>query len=325
MSSLKERTVFQQYVGSLQAFTATYWQDSARHYGGKTVFIRRANSNDAVGIVRFYYRCPYSFFRGSLTDVEILCSTFPFWVAEQRGSISGFIFSSNYDESYTWISGLAIPERNDENNVGKNLMTALENHFRDLTDTIVVRETSQTKKWVRRLFLDKNYEEICPILAYEKEISNISSAAISEDSKHIRTARKDEAGIIKSIDAQCFPGLFRYSRNAFTRMFESASIRLMAFEPASRKPIGFLLAYVYQNGYGNITRIAILPSYRRQGLGKQLMESCINRMAKRDAHTITLNTQKHNLSARTLYKKLGFTPTENETVFAKSMTSVIPE
>ncbi|MFW9915889.1 MAG: GNAT family N-acetyltransferase [Candidatus Thorarchaeota archaeon] len=289
------------------------------------MLIRRANSNDAVGIARFYYRCPYSFFRGSLTDLEIICSTFPFWVAEQQGSISGFIFSSNYDESYAWISGLGIPERNDKNNIGKNLVTALEKHFSDLTETIVVRETPQTKKWVRSLFLDKNYKEICPILAYEKQISNIPSLDFDEDSKHVRTARKDEIGIIKSIDAQCFPGLFRYSHNAFTRMFENASIRLIALGPATRKPIGYLLAYIYPNGYGNVTRIAILPSYRRQGLGKQLMESSISRMSKLEVHTITLNTQEHNVAARTLYKKLGFSPTGNETVFAKTLTAKIPE
>ncbi|MHA2494577.1 MAG: GNAT family N-acetyltransferase [Candidatus Hodarchaeales archaeon] len=322
---MKERTVFQQYEGSFQAFIETHCQDSAKHYGGKKVLIRRANSNDAVGIARFYYRCPYSFFRGSLTDVEILCSTLPFWVAEQRGTISGFIFSSNYDESYAWISGLGIPERNDKNNVGKNLVTALEKHFRDLTGTVVVRETPQTKKWVRRLFLDKNYKEICPILAYEMQLSNIPPIDFNEDAKHVRTARKDEIGLIKAIDAQCFPGLFRYSHPAFTKMFENASIRLIALDPATRNPIGFLLAYIYQNGYGNVTRIAILPSYRRKGLGKQLMESCINKMSKRDVRTITLNTQEHNVSARTLYKKLGFTPTGNETVFAKTLTSSIPE
>ncbi|MFX0114114.1 MAG: GNAT family N-acetyltransferase [Candidatus Hodarchaeota archaeon] len=284
------------------------------------MFTRRVDSNDAQDIARFYYKCPYSFFRGSLANLELLCSSEPFWIVKQQGNISGFIFSSNYDQKYAWISGLGISTRNDENGDGKSLISSFERYFHNLTETIVVRETPRTREWTGGIFLDRGYQPLCSIHAYEKKLSPNDPVSRRKDSKQIREAENDEIRVVQGIDAKCFPGVFRYSSPAFARMFENAAIRLIATELTNSYPVGFLLAYTYQNKIGNIARIAVLPDYRNKGLGLKLMRGCIRRMIRTGVRSVILNTQKENFAARRLYEALEFIQTETETVLAKRLT-----
>ncbi|MHA2231705.1 MAG: GNAT family N-acetyltransferase [Candidatus Hodarchaeales archaeon] len=281
---------------------------------------RRANSNDTADIIRFYYKTPYSFFRGTLIELEMLCSRWPFWITEAKGKVIGFVFSSNYDQSYAWISGLGISSPNDDTGVGDFLLDSLENHFLNSTNAIVVRETPHTKKWTGLMFSERNYEPLCTVLAYEKQLSQEKSLSNKNSSRQIGFAGKHDIGVVRSIDAQCFTGIFRYSTSAFARLYKNASLRLIATDAANGNPVGFLIAYVYQKKFANIARIAILPNYRHQRLGLALMASCTKEMANRNCLRLTLNTQKDNYAARNLYEKLGFNLMGSETVTIKQLT-----
>lgn len=281
---------------------------------------RRANSNDAASIARFYYRSPYSFFRGTLVELEMLCSRWPFWITETEGKVVGFVFSSNYDQSYAWISGLGISALNDETGVGNSLLDALENHFCNSTNAIIVRETPHTKKWTGMMFSERKYKPLCTILAYEKQLSQDESLSNMNSSRQIRYAGEHDIGVVRSIDAQCFTGIFRYSTDAFARLFDNASLRIIATDVANGNPVGFLIAHVYQKKFANIARIAILPNYRQQRLGLALMASCTKEMVNRNCLSLTLNTQKDNYAARNLYEKLGFNLMGSETVTIKQLT-----
>ena len=58
---------------------------------------------------------------------------------------------------------------------------------------------------------------------------------------------------------------------------------------------------------GQITNIAIRPSARRQGFGAKLTSALIEECFKRGMHEIFLEVRISNLSALSLYRKLGFT------------------
>lgn len=58
--------------------------------------------------------------------------------------------------------------------------------------------------------------------------------------------------------------------------------------------------------YLYIHDIVVLSEYRRQGIGKALMEELIRSAKERDFCKVTLEVREDNMSAQKLYKNLGF-------------------
>lgn len=56
----------------------------------------------------------------------------------------------------------------------------------------------------------------------------------------------------------------------------------------------------------HVTNVAILPEYRGQKLGEQLMVALMNRAKERGALSMTLEVRQSNLVAQGLYGKFGF-------------------
>lgn len=57
---------------------------------------------------------------------------------------------------------------------------------------------------------------------------------------------------------------------------------------------------------GTIASIAVDQSYRRKGIGKELLLRSIDGMTKMGLHIVSLNVRISNISAQTLYKQMGF-------------------
>lgn len=56
----------------------------------------------------------------------------------------------------------------------------------------------------------------------------------------------------------------------------------------------------------HITNVAVLPSYRKLGIGKCMMQKAIGFAKARGAASMTLEVRPSNTPALALYKKLGF-------------------
>lgn len=58
---------------------------------------------------------------------------------------------------------------------------------------------------------------------------------------------------------------------------------------------------------GHVVSIAVLPDYRRRGIGMMMMEECIKRLKEYyDVSEVYLEVRVSNISAISLYEKLGF-------------------
>ena len=55
-----------------------------------------------------------------------------------------------------------------------------------------------------------------------------------------------------------------------------------------------------------ITRIAVRPSYRREGIATELIEFLKEYLSKKGCKTILLEVRASNIAAKSLYNKLGF-------------------
>ncbi len=63
---------------------------------------------------------------------------------------------------------------------------------------------------------------------------------------------------------------------------------------------------MFENNRGHLSRIVVNPSSRGQGIGRIFGEELINEAKKLNCQTISLHVVKDNLTAISLYKKLGF-------------------
>ncbi|ARP51040.1 MULTISPECIES: ribosomal protein S18-alanine N-acetyltransferase [Caproicibacterium] len=61
-------------------------------------------------------------------------------------------------------------------------------------------------------------------------------------------------------------------------------------------------------GEGYIDNIAVLPSARRQGVGRRLVQTLLSYAESQNGAFVTLEVRESNLPALTLYRSLGFLP-----------------
>lgn len=62
-------------------------------------------------------------------------------------------------------------------------------------------------------------------------------------------------------------------------------------------------------GEGEIQRIAVLPAYRKLGLGRELMAAMVTYARGNETFSLSLEVRESNLAARNLYKSYGFSAT----------------
>ena len=55
-----------------------------------------------------------------------------------------------------------------------------------------------------------------------------------------------------------------------------------------------------------ITNVAVFPEFRRNGVGKALVECLVKQMKTEHADFVTLEVRKSNINAISLYEKCGF-------------------
>ncbi len=72
------------------------------------------------------------------------------------------------------------------------------------------------------------------------------------------------------------------------------------------KLVGHVCAAVAQDGTGWILNTAVLPHYRRQGIGERLMINSIDALLRAGVRHFKVTSESENFPAIRLYEKLGF-------------------
>ena len=109
-------------------------------------------------------------------------------------------------------------------------------------------------------------------------------------------------GGIAELEKECFSspwsedGLKSELSNSFARFFVAVSDGKIAGYIGSHNVLGE--AY--------ITNVAVLSEFRRNGVGKALVEFLVEQIRAEAAEFVTLEVRKSNLNAISLYEKCGF-------------------
>ena len=120
----------------------------------------------------------------------------------------------------------------------------------------------------------------------------------------VRRATIEDTKEIFAIEMECFS--VPWSLDSIETELLNEDKKLYYVVEDANGVVGYAGAWlVYDEG--QITNIAIRPSARRQGFGAKLTSALIEECFKRGMHEIFLEVRISNLSALSLYRKLGFT------------------
>ena len=110
---------------------------------------------------------------------------------------------------------------------------------------------------------------------------------------------------LSKIDSEAFAPRWRLGRMGLAESV-AATNRSMVFRVAADGGcVGFAIAGVAL-GAGYLQRLAVSPSARGQGLGSDLVRVSLRWARGHGARSMLVNTQKDNLAAASIYRKLGF-------------------
>lgn len=115
----------------------------------------------------------------------------------------------------------------------------------------------------------------------------------------------EDADAVARVEAASFS--VPWSRESFWREAsnEHTCYVLACDETAAEPVIGYAGCWILA-GEAQITNVAILPAYRGQGIGTQLMAAVIAAAKERGATAMTLEVRPSNAPALALYHHYGF-------------------
>ena len=112
--------------------------------------------------------------------------------------------------------------------------------------------------------------------------------------------------IINFYDDETPPSLEAIERSLTNNQRE---VVFLAFD--AKKLIGFCCAQIlqsvsYSDPYAEMTELFVAETYRRQGIGRQLIQVVENECGKRGVKHFHLDTERNNIIAQTLYRSCGY-------------------
>ncbi|MDD7909671.1 MULTISPECIES: ribosomal protein S18-alanine N-acetyltransferase [Pseudovibrio] len=123
----------------------------------------------------------------------------------------------------------------------------------------------------------------------------------------IRKTTLQDLRSLADIHAQCFqPG---WGRAELASLYEQKGVVFFTATPSGaferRDPIGFLALRIVADE-AEVLTIAVSPKYQGKGVGRKLMEDGLFHLYSERVEMLFLEVDDTNVSAVSLYKKLGF-------------------
>lgn len=113
---------------------------------------------------------------------------------------------------------------------------------------------------------------------------------------------KSDLADVAFIESECF-GADAWNKSMLCGEFDCGSVFLGA--KSGGKTVGYVCARLIFDE-AHINNVAVLPEFRRKGLGTRLIKSLFDYGAKHGVTKFTLEVNPDNAAARSLYAKSGF-------------------
>lgn len=108
---------------------------------------------------------------------------------------------------------------------------------------------------------------------------------------------------VAAIEADAFTTPWKAT--AFRTLLDRPGAVLLVLDLPSRPVSGYSVLWCIQD-QGELANIAIVPEFREQGLGRQLLERVLAEARQRGVESLYLEVRDSNLRARSMYASQGF-------------------
>ena len=121
----------------------------------------------------------------------------------------------------------------------------------------------------------------------------------------IRPVTMADIEALYALDQACFPPGIAYSRGELRRFLGIATAQgVLAHRDGTLA--GFAVGYLTRGHTAHVVTLDVGPGERRRGLGKALLETLLERLARAGAIEARLEVSTENTGAIAFYEKLGF-------------------
>lgn len=169
-----------------------------------------------------------------------------------------------------------------------------------------VRETwcvVPADEWIRPYLRDVGYRVADELLTFEIEPKDAPDAAPLPTGVRMRPGDAADLDALCALDARAFDLPWRYPLALMRRAVAQSFVTTIAWDGSIA--VGYACAILQETG-GHVVRLAVMPEWRRRGIGAGLLLDAVARLAQAGAPVVSLNTQASNRAAQRLYRRLGF-------------------
>ena len=118
----------------------------------------------------------------------------------------------------------------------------------------------------------------------------------------LRLATESDLPAVLAIEQTSFPQ--PWTSVAFRNEFKNPYSHLWVLEERTLI-IGYICTW-FIDDEGEIANVAVLPAYRRQGIGRFLVQHALQEAKKRGVRSLSLEVRSSNFAAVDLYRSFGF-------------------
>lgn len=166
--------------------------------------------------------------------------------------------------------------------------------------------------WVNEVYLSAGFK---PLKKYRSDVFAIDCIAQQTGTAQIRGFRKEDLACLHKLSVKGFRDNFLYSDisfNEFSALYAPilplADGALAVIAEVDDIPAGFVFSFIHQNVL-ILKTIAVLPEYRRMGIGSQMVESVLSAAKDKGFNTavaalIADDNASHNLISRYESRKI---------------------
>jgi ribosomal-protein-alanine N-acetyltransferase len=127
---------------------------------------------------------------------------------------------------------------------------------------------------------------------------------MSEDRITIEEAKEQDLEAIMEIERLSFPS-YPYSIDFFKTLLKDCG-KYFLLSKIGSMALGYVCGRIFRGKFGEIVSIAVIPSFRRRGIGRELMLELESRFKKDSIRVTRLEVSVKNTAAVKFYEALGY-------------------
>ena len=223
------------------------------------------------------------------------------WLATYRTEVLGLLLAPVDESPTAWLRAIAIADGYPAEPI---LAGLLERAMPALRAAGVNQITALAHpEWLADWLPAAQFTALTEIITFRKNDRVLARPFDKALPAVIRPATPQDIPAIVVNDRAAFDPVWWHSSKSIAHALQAVSHFSVA--EVAGEVVGHAFSDLY-GGQGHLIRLAIHPTYQRQGLGEQLAIESLNYQIAAGAFPFTVNTQSDNLPSQALYRRLGY-------------------